>query len=56
MRWEEAQRRLRILFRPDDRRPEEVISALLRVLLDAGARISEVRRGSTLEQKFLAIK
>ena len=56
LKWEDGPRRLRIVFRPvEGRAAEDVISAALRALLDGGARISEVRRGSTLEQRFLTI-
>jgi ABC-type multidrug transport system ATPase subunit len=57
VKWDPQRRRLAILFRPaEGRSAEDVITSVLRVLLDAGARISEVRRGSTLEQKFLQIQ
>jgi ABC-2 type transport system ATP-binding protein len=55
--WDEAGRRLRVFFHPSEtRQAEDIIGLALRGLLDAGARISEVRRGSTLEQKFLGMQ
>ncbi len=49
-------RLLRIRFQP---RPgvlaEDAIALALRVLLDAGARVSGVRKGTTLEKKFLEL-
>jgi ABC-2 type transport system ATP-binding protein len=59
--WDEGRRRLRIVYRTGAEvtgasEIEDVIGAVLRVLLEGGARISEVRRGSTLEQKFLSIE
>jgi hypothetical protein len=55
--WDEAGRRLRVFFHPTEtRQAEDIIGVALRALLDAGARISEVRRGSTLEQKFLGMQ
>ncbi len=52
--WDEARRVVRISFTPlPGRQAEEVIGAAARALLDAGARIAGVRRGRTLEQKFL---
>ena len=59
--WDETRRRMRIIYRTKlevtgAAEIEDVIGAALRALLDAGARISEVRRGSTLEQKFLSIE
>ena len=57
VKWEPQPRRFQIVVRANDERAaEDVIGSVLRVLLDAGARISEVRRGSSLEQKFLQIK
>jgi ABC-type multidrug transport system ATPase subunit len=52
--WEAERRLLRVVFRPvADRQAEDVIGACLRVLLDGGARIAGVRRGASLEKKFL---
>ncbi len=52
--WDDERRLMRIAFaRAPDRKAEDVIGAALRVLLDAGARIAGVRRGQTLEKKFL---
>jgi ABC-type multidrug transport system ATPase subunit len=52
--WDAERRLLRVVFRPAaDRQAEEVIGAALRVLLDGGARIAGVRRGASLEKKFL---
>jgi ABC-type multidrug transport system ATPase subunit len=57
VKWELQTRRFQIVVRANgERTAEDVIGSVLRVLLDAGARISEVRRGSSLEQKFLQIK
>jgi ABC-2 type transport system ATP-binding protein len=57
VKWEPQPRRFQIVVRANgERTAEDVIGSVLRVLLDAGARISEVRRGSSLEQKFLQIK
>jgi ABC-type multidrug transport system ATPase subunit len=54
--WDDGQRQLRIVFAPAaDRQPEDVIGAALSVLLGAGARISGVRRGQSLEKKFFEI-
>ena len=52
--WDADRRLLRITFRPGpDRQAEDVIGSALRALLDGGARVSGVRRGTTLEKKFL---
>jgi ABC-2 type transport system ATP-binding protein len=52
--WDEERRLLRIVFQPGpDHAAEDVIAAALRALLDGGARISGVRRGTSLEKKFL---
>jgi ABC-2 type transport system ATP-binding protein len=52
--WDPDRRLLRVLFRPaPERQAEDVIAATLRLLLDAGARIAGVRRGASLEKKFL---
>jgi len=52
--WDEGRRLVRIVFQPrDGRAAEDVIGEALRVLLDAGARIGGVRRGTSLETKFL---
>jgi ABC-2 type transport system ATP-binding protein len=52
--WDADRRLLRVLFRPaPDRQAEDVIAATLRILLDADARIAGVRRGASLEKKFL---
>jgi ABC-type multidrug transport system ATPase subunit len=57
VKWESQLRKFHIVVRgSEERAAEDVIGGVLRVLLDAGARISEVRRGSSLEQKFLQIK
>jgi ABC-2 type transport system ATP-binding protein len=54
--WDEGSRKVQLSFPPgEQRQPEEVVTLALKALIDAGARISEVRRGSTLEQKFLGI-
>jgi ABC-type multidrug transport system ATPase subunit len=44
--------KIRFVTRPD-RQAEDVIGAALRVLLEKGARISEVTRGQSLERAFL---
>jgi ABC-2 type transport system ATP-binding protein len=49
--YDESARLLRILFSAGE--PEDVIGTALRALLPAGARIAEVRRGTSLERKFL---
>jgi ABC-type multidrug transport system ATPase subunit len=52
--WDEAARALKIRFAAKpNRQAEDVISAALRTLLDAGARISAVSRGQSLERAFL---
>jgi ABC-2 type transport system ATP-binding protein len=52
--WDEGRHLLRIVFQPrEGRAVEDVIGASLRALLDAGARIAGVRRGTSLETKFL---
>ncbi len=55
--WDEPTRVLRIVLAADAaavaRAAEDVIAVALRVLLDAGARISGLRRGTSLEKKFL---
>jgi ABC-2 type transport system ATP-binding protein len=52
--WEESRRVLRIVFQPRvDHAAEDVIGIALRVLLAGGARIAGVRRGTSLEKKFL---
>jgi ABC-type multidrug transport system ATPase subunit len=57
VRWEPELRRFHIVVSGKEAgAAEDVIGSVLRILLDAGARISEVRRGSSLEQKFLQIK
>jgi hypothetical protein len=54
--WDEQGRALRLRFAPTaERQAEDVISAALRVLLDGNARIAGVRRGTTLERKFLEL-
>jgi len=46
--WDSEARSLRIRFTPTaERQPEDVISSALRLLLDGGARISGVRRGTS---------
>ena len=52
---------LRIRFSPESNGPgprdsEDVIGIALRVLLDNGARISGVRKGASLERKFLEMR
>jgi ABC-2 type transport system ATP-binding protein len=52
--WDAQRRLLRIAFKPaPDRAAEEVIGAALAALLAGGGRIAGVRRGATLEKKFL---
>jgi ABC-2 type transport system ATP-binding protein len=52
--WDAVRRVLRVMFRTSPgREAEDVIAATLRLLLDGGARISGVRRGASLEKKFL---
>jgi ABC-2 type transport system ATP-binding protein len=52
--WDEPRRVLRIVFKPTpERQAEEVIGVALRALLDAQARVAGVRRGTSLEKKFL---
>jgi ABC-type multidrug transport system ATPase subunit len=52
--WDGTRRVLEIEFEPrEGHAAEDVIGAALRVLLDAGARVGGVRRGGTLERKFL---
>ncbi len=52
--WDEGARTIRILFRPaEGRGAEDVIGVALQTLLSAGGRISGVRRGVSLERKFL---
>jgi ABC-type multidrug transport system ATPase subunit len=52
--FDEGRRVLDIVFDPSPTRAaEDVIAIALRALLAAGARISGVRRGTTLERKFL---
>jgi ABC-type multidrug transport system ATPase subunit len=52
--WDEGARLVRIVFEPGEgRAAEDVIGQALRLLLDAGARIGGVRRGTSLERKFL---
>jgi ABC-2 type transport system ATP-binding protein len=52
--WDADRRLIRIAFQPTpDRQAEEVIGLALRALLDGGARIAEVRRGASLETRFL---
>jgi ABC-type multidrug transport system ATPase subunit len=52
--WNAERRILRITFRPEaGNAVEDVIGAALRALLDGGARIGGVRRGTSLERKFL---
>jgi ABC-2 type transport system ATP-binding protein len=52
--WEESRRVLRIVFQPrEGQEAEDVIGVALQVLLAGGARISGVRRGTSLEKKFL---
>jgi ABC-2 type transport system ATP-binding protein len=52
--WDEPRRLFRIVYQPGPTRaPEDVITAALRALLDQGARITGVRRGTSLEKKFL---
>jgi ABC-2 type transport system ATP-binding protein len=52
--WEESPRVLRIVFQPrEGHAAEDVIGVALRELLAGGARIAGVRRGTSLEKKFL---
>jgi ABC-2 type transport system ATP-binding protein len=52
--WDEPRGLLRIVFQPrEGRAAEDVIGIALRALLHAGARIAGVRRGTSLETKFL---
>lgn len=52
--WDESRRAVRIVFQPrPGREAEDVIGLALRALLDGGARVRGVRRGVTLEKKFL---
>jgi ABC-type multidrug transport system ATPase subunit len=52
--WEPATRLIRIRFRPSpDRQAEDVIGVAARALLDGGARLAGIRRGTSLEKKFL---
>jgi ABC-2 type transport system ATP-binding protein len=55
--FDQDRRVLQVLFQPSAERPgraaEDVIGLALRALLDGGARVSGVRRGTTLERKFL---
>jgi ABC-2 type transport system ATP-binding protein len=52
--FDEQRRVLQILFQPGpDRAAEDVIGLALRALLDGGARVSGLRRGTSLERKFL---
>jgi ABC-type multidrug transport system ATPase subunit len=52
--WDEARRVLRIVYQPRaDHAAEDVIGVALRLLLAGGARIAGVRRGTSLEKKFL---
>jgi ABC-2 type transport system ATP-binding protein len=52
--WEEGRRVLKIVFEArDGRAVEDVIAVALRALLDKGARIGGLRRGTSLEKKFL---
>jgi ABC-type multidrug transport system ATPase subunit len=54
--WDGQRRLLRLVFRPaEGREAEDVIGIALRALLDGGARIRGVRRGASLERKFLEI-
>jgi ABC-type multidrug transport system ATPase subunit len=55
--WAEDQRLVRVIFAPAaHRQAEDVIGAALRVLLAEGARIAGVRRGTSLERRFLEMK
>lgn len=52
--FDEARRALRVRFAAQpDRDSDAAVSQLLRVLLDAGALISEVHKGKSLEQRYL---
>jgi ABC-type multidrug transport system ATPase subunit len=52
--FDEQRRVLRIVFQPrPDRAAEDVIGLALRALLAANARVAGVRRGTSLEKKFL---
>ncbi len=51
--WDGERRVVRIVFAPTaERKVEDVIGIVLRLLLDGGARIGGVRRGASLEKKF----
>jgi ABC-type multidrug transport system ATPase subunit len=52
--WDAERRLLRIVFQPaQGRQAEEVIGSALRALLEGGGRVAGVRRGTSLEKKFL---
>jgi ABC-type multidrug transport system ATPase subunit len=54
--YDQDRRALRVVFEPAPARAaEDVIGQALRALLAEGARISGVRRGTSLERKFLEI-
>ncbi len=54
--WDETTRALRISWQGNSAAAaEDVVAIALRALLDAGARISALRRGTTLEKKFLEL-
>ena len=52
--FDEPRRLLRIVYQPaPGHAAEDVIGLALRALLDQGARVAGVRRGTSLEKKFL---
>ena len=52
--WEGERKVLKIVFQPQEgRAAEDVIGVALKALLEKGARIAGVRRGTSLEKKFL---
>lgn len=51
--WDEKHGVLNAQFSASAHRPEDVNAAVLRMLLEAGVEILEVRRGSNLEQAYL---
>lgn len=54
--WDEKTRILKLVFQKQPgRTAEDVTGTALRVLLDAGARISAVNRGQSLESKYLGL-
>jgi ABC-type multidrug transport system ATPase subunit len=52
--YDASSRRVRVRFVPEPgHEAEDVIGAALRVLLDEGARVAEVKRGQSLERRYL---